>query len=439
MNKNESLPIKPKFFYGWIIVLLSALTLFLSGPGQTYSVSTFIDSFIDEFGWSRSLVSSMYSGGTLLAGLIMSAMGSFFDKHGHRKMTAIIGFSFGIVLIGMSFVNKLALLFVGFFFVRLLGQGSLSLASSTLVPQWFLRKRGTALSLVSMGGALSASTVPLINTWLIINYGWQTGWRFWGLVLIAVMVPTSLIFIRNKPEDVGLLPDDEKASEFTDDKSSSTTNSSLVKKISEINFNAKQVLKLKAFWIVLLCSMVPSALGTGMTFHMVSIMGENGLSPAIAASVLSIMALIRLPVILISGKLADKIPVKYLMAFSYFLLGLAMVILLRVDGVILGMSYGIIRGISMGVQAVTGGVVWPDYFGRKYLGTVRGIAMTGMVIGSAFGPLPFGFAYDIFGGYTEIIIATLLIPIVAGIAMIFVNKPNQDDLDKLAHLGDNLT
>jgi len=86
----------------------------------------------------------------------------------------------------------------------------------------------------------------------------------------------------------------------------------------------------------------------------------------------------------------------------------------------------------MGIQAVTNGVVWPDFFGREHLGKIRGIAMTGMVIGSAFGPLPFGFAYDIFGGYTEILLASLVIPFAGAIAMFFVNKPTEKDLEKLS-------
>ncbi len=425
-DKTKALPFKPKFFYGWVIVGVSALTLFLSGPGQTYSVSTFIDSFIEEFGWSRSLVSSMYSGGTLMAGLIMTAMGGFFDKHGHRKMTAIIGVIFGVVLFSMSFVNRIVLLFLGFFLIRLLGQGSLSLASSTLVPQWFLKKRGTALSIVSMGGALSAATVPIINTWLIYRFGWQTGWRFWGIVLITILVPVSLIFTRNKPEEVGLLPDNEES------KDDLLENKNIVKKISEVNFTAKQVLKMKSFWIILFCAMIPSAIGTGMTFHMVSIMGESNLSPAVAASVLSLMAISRLPVILITGQLADRFPIKYLISASMFLLFASMLILLKVDTIFLAMTFGLIRGISMGIQAVTNGVVWPDFFGREHLGKIRGIAMTGMVIGSAFGPLPFGFAYDIFGGYTEILLASLVIPFAGAIAMFFVNKPTEKDLEKLS-------
>lgn len=425
MNRNKSLPIKTKFFYGWVIVGISALTLFLSGPGQTYSVSTFIDSFIDEFGWSRSLVSTMYSAGTLMAGLIMTTMGGFFDKHGHRKMTAVVALAFGIVLISMSFVNRLVLLFLGFFLIRLLGQGSLSMSSTTLVPQWFLKKRGTALSLVSMGGALSAATVPVINTWMIYNLGWQFGWRFWGVVLIVVLIPVSLIFTRNKPENVGLLPDNE------DSKEDLLEDNLVVKKISEVNFTAKQVVKLKSFWIVLICSMIPSAIGTGMTFHLVSIMGEASLSPAVAASVLSLMAVSRLPVILVTGQLADRLPVKYLMSASLALLFLAMVVLLNVNGIFLAMTFGLIRGVSMGMRAVTGGVVWPDYFGRENLGKIRGIAMTGMVMGSAFGPLPFGFAYDMFGGYSQILLISLIIPLAGAIAMFFADKPTEEDLEKL--------
>jgi len=300
------------------------------------------------------------------------------------------------------------------------------MSSTTLVPQWFLKKRGTALSLVSMGGALSAATIPIINTWLIQNLGWQFGWRFWGVVLIVVLVPVSLIFTRNKPENVGLLPDNE------DSKEDLLEENLVVKKISEINFNAKQVIKLKSFWIVLICSMIPSAIGTGMTFHMVSIMGEAGFSPAVAASVLSLMAISRLPVILITGQLADRLPVKYLMSASLLLLFLAMVVLINVNSIFLAMTFGLIRGVSMGMRAVTGGVVWPDYFGREHLGKIRGIAMTGMVIGSAFGPLPFGFAYDMFGGYSQILLISLIIPLAGAVAMFFADKPTEEDLEKVS-------
>jgi len=131
----SKLPFRPPFFYGWLIVFVSAMTLFFSGPGQTYSVSTFIDSYIIEFGWSRSLVSGMYSLGTLTAGFLMIVMGGLFDRKGIRVMTTVIALAFGVACFGMSLISSLLMLFIGFMLIRFLGQGSMSLSGSILAPQ----------------------------------------------------------------------------------------------------------------------------------------------------------------------------------------------------------------------------------------------------------------------------------------------------------------
>ncbi len=75
--KNE--PVSTPVYYGWVIVVLSAMVMFFSGPGQTYSVSIFIDYYIETFGWSRSLVSSLYSGATLVSGLTLTFVGKKAD------------------------------------------------------------------------------------------------------------------------------------------------------------------------------------------------------------------------------------------------------------------------------------------------------------------------------------------------------------------------
>ncbi|WP_337957771.1 hypothetical protein [Guptibacillus spartinae] len=71
-------------FYGWYIVIVAAIAVFFSGPGQTYGVSVFIDYYIQEFGWSRSLVSGIYSTATLAAGLLLFLVGRLIDKLGQR-------------------------------------------------------------------------------------------------------------------------------------------------------------------------------------------------------------------------------------------------------------------------------------------------------------------------------------------------------------------
>src|SRR6056297_1946766 len=168
---NEQKPIKTPFYYGWIILAVAALGLFFSGPGQTYSISIFIDHYIAKFNWSRSLISSFYSIATLISGLILTFVGRYIDKLGHRKMTTVVSLLFGLACIGMSFVFNPLMIFVGFFLLRLLGQGSMTLLPQTLIPHWFKQKRGLALSLLGMGGVISSSLLPPLNNWLIYTYG----------------------------------------------------------------------------------------------------------------------------------------------------------------------------------------------------------------------------------------------------------------------------
>jgi MFS family permease len=415
---SEKPPIKTPIFYGWIIVLIAGLAVYFSGPGQTYNVSVYIDSYINEFGWSRTTVSSMYSMGTFAAGMLMGVVGKLFDRYGHRKMTVVIAAGFGAALFFMSTVNSVLMLLIGFFLIRLLGQGSMGLIGGTLVPQWFIRRRGRAMSIVSVFGALSMASFPAMNIWLIQRFGWQNGWRTWMLVLWIIVIPIFYFFIRTRPEEVGLYPDNEKLPDLKDGE---------VVVIEEESWTLSEAMKTRSFWLVNYITVIPSAIITACVFHQISILGQSGLSPSAAALISSVTSLINLPIVLLAGGLADRYPMKYLMAITQGLL-LAMVgVLYLADSMTLVLVYGVIMGVQMGIQAIIRGVVWPDYFGRKHLSTIRGVNMMAGVIGSALGPLPFGYAFDVFGGYSEILLASMIFPL-AGIFLGFLaQKPVKKD------------
>lgn len=117
-------------FYGWVIVAVGALTVFFSSPGQTFSVSIFIDYYIQEFGWSRAQISSFYSVATLISGFSMPFVGKIIDSRGHRASTVLVSALFALTLLFMSTVSAPWMIFVGFLFIRMFGQGSLSLIPS---------------------------------------------------------------------------------------------------------------------------------------------------------------------------------------------------------------------------------------------------------------------------------------------------------------------
>ncbi|RKD31398.1 MFS transporter [Thermohalobacter berrensis] len=401
------------FYYGWIIVVIAALGIFFSGPGQTYSISIFIDKYIESFDWSRSFISASYSIATLTAGFALPFIGRKIDYIGHRKMMTIIPVLLGIICFWMSYLSNIIMLFIGFFFLRLLGQGSMTLMPSTLVPKWFINKRGLALSLMSIGGCLSSALIPVLNNYLIINFGVKFTWRTLGILLILIMSPIGWFFVRNEPEDIGLKPDGN--GNTFDFKNKIVIN-------DEKSWTLKEAMTTKAFWLILFCMLIPSMINTGLTFHIVSIIEGKGYSSTFAASILSIVAITQFPFTFIAGYSVDKFKVHYIKGINYLLLLLGLIIMAYSKDSIWLIGYGILNGIFIAFDSVSTNVIWPNYFGRKYLGSIRGIAMTAIVIGSSLGPLPLGFAYDFFHGYKEILTLMMIFPLLGSIAC-FISRP----------------
>lgn len=413
-NKKEN---QSSIFYGWIIVFIGALGVFFSGPGQTYSNAVFIDKYIEEFGWSRSHISSIYSIATLLAGILMMFMGRLVDKLGQRLMTVIISTILGFACLFNSMVVNSVMMFIGFFLIRLFGQGSMTLVPNTLVPQWFIQKRGRALSFMAIGGFLSSALFPVMNAWLIETWSWQFAWQVWGVTLLVFFTPLAFLLIRNRPEDIGLLPDGMSNPKVNKREEKTILN--------EEHWTLKEAMRTKAFWLILFCVSIPAMVNTGLTFHLFSIFGESRMDPKYAAIVLSLMAIVGFPITFISGFILERVKANIILSFVFLGEITLLLLLLMTNNVPLAFLFGVIWGIVGGLERITLNIIWPDYFGRKHLGSIKGVAMTMMVIGSAFGPLPFGIGYDLFQSYHEILLITLAFPTFGFIASLLAKKPEK--------------
>ncbi len=419
-------PISVSFYYGWIIVALSGLAFFFSGPGQTYSISVFINYYIESFGWSHSLVSGLYSGATLISGLTLSRVGRLIDIYGHRRMATVVAIVFALVCLWMSFVVNPLMLVIGFFFLRLSGQGSMSMLGQTLPPLWFEKRRGFALSLTVLGGILGAAAIPLINNYLIQNYSAPLAWRFWALMLSVVMATTGWFLIRDKPEDIGEKIDGrayrQKFAEAQENGNEGLFSTPSVE-VSPVSWTLEEARRTRAYWLMLYCAGMNAMVGTGITFHLVSIIMEKGHTPGLAAVLLGFRPLLQFPFSLLAGRIFDRFPLHLVKAGNYILMTLAIVLLMvtRHTGTLF--LYAGIYGIFMGFEFISNAVVWPNYFGKEHLGSIRGSAMTAMVIGSALGPLPFGLAFDLTGSFSLILGLTLIFPLLAMLASYLAPRP----------------
>jgi len=388
----------------------------MTSPGQTYSIAVFIDSFISDLNISRSLVSTLYTAGTLAASFALPLVGRQLDRWGSRFMIVIVCFFLGCACIYMGFIRNAAMLFIGFLTLRMLGQGSLSLVSTYVINQWWVRRRGMAMGIAGMAAALiGAGGFPNLINWLIPIYDWRITYMLLGLGVLVGMLPLGLIFIRNRPEDFGLFPDGAISEADREDTS--------VHDPKEEHWTLSEAVRTSTFWIVGAGLSAGSMLSTGLTFHLFSIFKDSGLSSTVAASVFLPIAATTGIMHLGGGILVDRISVRIILAASLFFQALALIMAPYLYSVELALTFGLIMGIRGGLQMIVSNVIWAKFYGRLHLGSISGVTTTLMVAGSALGPMPFGVARDLLGSYTAVLIGFAGLPFILAIAALIYCRP----------------
>jgi len=406
-------------YYGWVIMAVGTLGMIMTSPGQTYTESIFIEYLIEDLAISRSLISTLYSAGTLVGGFSLPFWGKQIDRHGTRKMVTIVALLFGLSVIYMGFIQNALMVGLGFILVRMLGQGSLGLISQTAINQWWVNKRGTIMGISGLLMALlGMGAIPGLVYRLITTFDWRMSYFILGGTVLLIMTPVGYLFFRNRPEDFGLNPDGLEVEINHQDQG-------FHKQPIGENWTLKEAMRTRTFWIFGSSTALFTLLATGITFHLVSIFQMQGLPPSIAASVFIPIAITAAIINLIGGYLSDRIPLHYLLAFGLFLLAISLLLGLWINNAGTALLFGILFGATNGLIRAVGQVVWPSFFGREHLGSIYGFTSALAIIGAALGPLPFGLAYDFLGSYQPVLLIFIALSVILGVISLTSRKPQK--------------
>lgn len=412
------------FYYGWIIVALGATGGVMTNPGQTPGFSAFLNHFIEDLGLSRSIVSTLYTAATLTASLFLPWVGRLFDRHGSRFMICLFSLLLGLACIYMSLVRNAVMLFFGFVVLRQFGQGSLTLASKNVINLWWVRRRGRIMGIVGVAGALLSGLFPYLANTLIDEFGWRWTYVILGGILLSVMLPLGYIFARDRPEDHGLLPDG--AGTKPDEAgpiSQSTESAESQSEPLEINWTLAQAKQSTAFWVTCAAMSCVAMLNTGLYFHIFSVFEDGGLSSSTAATIFVPIAATSAAFQLITGFVIGRIPPRFLLATSLFMESAVLISATHLNSVTHAYAFGIFWGIQSGIEMLVMGVIFANYYGRRHLGAIAGFSSTLLVAASALGPMPFGIARDLMGGYGPVLTTMAILPFSLAFACLFFGKP----------------
>lgn len=418
-------PARVGVFYGWIVLVVSTIGVLASIPGQTMVMSVFADQFMAAGGISRTELSDAYLFGTAGSGLLVSFGGVVFDRIGARLFFIGATILFGAAVVLMSQIDRgaqwvqasfggaqvaaVGVFGLGFFLIRFLGQGMVTMGARSMLSKWFNRLRGLTISISGLFVAAGFSVAPVILHAEVEYFGWRGAWIANGLFLATAMPLMGWFFFRDNPEECGLRMDGPHA-----DAPVKRRNEDM---IIVREFTRWEALGTYSFWVFAFGMASQALYATSYTFHVADIARATGVSNERILSFFAWSLLFSVPTNLVSGYVIEFIRLRYILVtlgLAGALMGWGILELPAMTGqwmLIAGM------GISWGTYPVLTSVTFARYFGRQHLGAIGGTAMTLMVLGSAFGPALFARAKTHFGGYEEVVylmIGTYLVVVVAG-------------------------
>jgi len=407
MNSNNG----GNIFYGWWVVLASAAGLSVHfGPVITMSFGIFIKPSSQEFGWGRADISLAFTFATLAIVILQPVTGLLIDRVGARRVilpgAALLGCS--VMAISLSTAD-LWFYYLLFTITGVVGTASNPVSYSKIVAGWFDRRRGLALALAVTGSSLATIIWPKTAQLLISGYGWRTAYLVMGAVMIAVAVPAITLWLRDKPEDMGLRIDGLPETEPNPAGDDESTNSQ--------GLSFREARRTAVFWLMISAFALVSFSFHGTLIHLVPMLTDRGISPGVAASATSVLAVGIISGRLATGLLLDRYFAPYVALAFFCCATVGLVLLASEQPVAIVFAAAVLLGLAEGAELDIMPYMVSRYFGLKAFGTIYSYAFSAFILGGVLGPYLMGATFDKSGSYAGAMPVMITLPLLAAACM----------------------
>ena len=382
------------FFYGWVIVATLFLVNFGTMATGSLNFGLFVIPMGEDLDMSRGFIGWSQTARMLAGGISGFILGRLLDRHGGRLLIVVASITTGACMVGLFFVQN-SWQFLGLFTVMgLIGLSAPGgLLTSVPVAKWFVRQRGRALAIATMGLGMGGIAFMPITQILIDGVGWRSAWLVLALVSMTLTAPLALIFLRKQPEDIGLLPDG---------RSRVNPNLQREKPREETQWTVAQAMKTRTFWrLILFFGLLGLAAGGG-SIHRLPYWVEQGFDASLVSYAFAADAAGAALMALAAGFMVDRFPVRYVGAVSSVGFAVAIGLMFFTSHPFFLFASVILFGISVGANMIVTTFVWADYYGRAFLGTIRGIVLPATLVTSGVGAPIAGYIYDFSHSYLPV-------------------------------------
>jgi sugar phosphate permease len=413
-----------KIFYGWYIVVICIISMILI-YGIRHSFAVFFSPILNEFGWSRGDIAMMLSLNILVYGFLAPVAGALADRWRSRVLIPGGILILGLATAGCAFANRLWHFY--FFFGFLMSIGTALSGWPIFAPalvNWFAKRRGLVLGLGQMGGGLSFVYSIFVEL-TIRHLGWRHAFLALAAILVASLLPVLLLFFHYRPQERKMQA--YGTEDFPPGKEIGPSGKKRVNLGPPLEGGLKEILKTPQLWfLVTSYALYWGIAGYLVMAHQVRFLQDKGFSSAFSASIFALLGIMiflgQLSAFLSdwlgrekTHTLAACLSIGGLFALL-FVRGTSQTCLLYAFAVLFGFGGGLATPVTYAASA--------DIFHGKHFGTVGGLLLGGMGVGSVLGPWLGGYLFDISGSYT-IAFIFCIISLVFSCLFLWISAPRK--------------
>ena len=409
-------------FYGWVIVASMFLVNYSTMATGTLNFGPFIvpmgeglDMTRSDFGWAQTTRN-------LTAGFSALLVGRLLDRYGSRVYLVVTAVIIGVCLLAISQVTEAWHFFILFGVIGVTGvTAPNSLVTSVPVAKWFVRRRGRALALSVLGLGVGGVTLVPVTQYLIDEEGWRAAWGIMAIAFMVICIPVAALFLRRQPEDMGLEVDG--VAKPPDSRPPRDASAVRTGGVEEDAWTLGEARRESTLWkLIAVFALVGLAQG-GASVHRFPFWTERGIDAQTVSFAFSVDAAGATAMILLSGWLVERVPVRFLGVGAFIGFASSTTLMLFGHKELHMFASTLIFGSSVGAFMIVPTYMMAEYYGRAFLGAIRGVVLLVTLLTAGVGAPLVGYMRDSSGDYTSSWWLTLGLYGAAALLMTTVRPP----------------
>jgi predicted MFS family arabinose efflux permease len=406
-----------RIHYAWVVFAVAFVTL-MAAAGFRSTPGVLIEPLEEEFGWSKATIGAAASVNLVLFGLIGPFAAALMGRFGLRRVVIC---ALGLIAAGALATTQMDAawqLIALWGFVVGIGAGCLAVVfAATVASRWFVARRGFVT------GALTAATASgqLVFLPLLSRLAGTVGWR-WVSITIALsalaVVPLVALFLRDRPEDVGLVPYGATADH--------QPVAPIAHPIRAAFEGLRSAWSSGAFWLLVgsfwVCGLSTNGL---IQTHFIPAAADHGIDEVNAATLLALVGVFDVLGTLGSGWLSDRVDPRKLLLVYYGLRGLSLLVLhpaLEAGGAGLG-GFMVFYGLDWVATVPPTVALCAQVFGPARAPVVFGWVFASHQLGAAAAAWGAGATRDVLGSYQPAFVVAGFACLMAAVAVRYIHPP----------------